>query len=189
MSKAVLLWAGAASAWLLAAPVARADEAALKAMMQGGHAIVMRHAQTGGHSKALVLDPNGDCANEDNLNAEGRAQAQRLKVMLDKVGVTFETVLTSPFCRTRETAQLAFGTARADPNLTALEIGTQEQAQSRTRQVTELLGRHVGKGNIALVTHRPNIDALTMELVAEGEALVAKIQPGGTLDVIGRIKP
>jgi hypothetical protein len=34
-----------------------------------------------------------------------------------------------------------------------------------------------------------NIDALTMELVEEGEALVAKIQSGGTLDVVARMKP
>jgi len=177
-----------ASALLVAMPIAHADEAAIKAMMQGGHAILMRHAKTSGHSKALVLDPQGNCANEENLSDEGRAQAQRLK-MLDKAGVKFETVLTSPFCRARDTAQLAFGKASVDQNLTALEIGSKEQVQSRTKQMTELLGRHAGKGNVALVTHRPNIDALTMELVEEGEALVAKIQPGGTLDMIARIRP
>jgi phosphohistidine phosphatase SixA len=186
MNRAVLTLA---SALLVAVPIARADEAAIKAMMQDGHAILMRHAKTSGHSKALVLDPQGNCANEENLSDEGRAQAQRLKSMLDKAGVKFETVLTSPFCRARDTAQLAFGKASVDENLTALEIGSKEQAQARTKQLTELLGRYAGKGNVALVTHRPNIDALTMELVEEGEALVAKIQSGGTLDVVARIKP
>ncbi len=38
-----------------------------------------------------------------------------------------------------------------------------------------MLARHAGKGNVALVTHRPNIDALTMEIVGEGEAIVAKM--------------
>lgn len=189
MKRALLTLALAAGAQLISASAAQADEAAIKAMSPGGHAIVMRHAKVSGHSKALVLDPDGNCANEDNLSDEGRAQAQRLKAMLDKAGVKFEAVLTSPFCRARDTAQLAFGKASVDPNLTALEIGTREQAQARTRQMTERLDRHAGKGNIALVTHRPNIDALTMELVEEGEALVAKIQPGGTLEVVGRIKP
>jgi phosphohistidine phosphatase SixA len=109
--------------------------------------------------------------------------------MLDKAGIKFDAVLTSPFCRAKETAQLAFGGATVDSNLTALEIGTQAQGQARTQAITDLLARHAGKGNVALVTHRPNIDALTMELVEEGEAVVARIQPNGTLDAVGRIRP
>ncbi len=177
------------AALMVAATAAHADETAIKAMTQGGHALLMRHAKISGHSKAMVLDPKGNCANEENLSADGRAQAQRLKALLDNAGVKFDAVLTSPFCRAKETAQLALGNATVDPNLTALEIGTQAQGQARTQAVTELLARHAGKGNVALVSHRPNIDALTMELVEEGEAVIAKIQPGGALDVVGRIKP
>ena len=176
-------------AFLVTVPEARADDAALNALHDGGHAVVMRHARISGHAKALVLDSKGNCANEENLSDEGRAQAQRLKAMLDKAGVKFDAVLTSPFCRARDTAQLAFGKAAVEPNLTALELGTPEQARARTKSITDVLAAHASKGNVALVTHRPNIDALTMELVEEGEALVAKIQPGGNLDVVGRIKP
>jgi phosphohistidine phosphatase SixA len=171
------------------APVAAADEAAVKALAQGGHAVLMRHANVSGHARALVLDPNGNCANEDNLSDEGRAQAGRLKDLLDRAGAKFDVVLASPFCRTRETAQLAFGRATVDGNLTALELATPAQAQARTRAMTELLSRHAGKGNVAVVTHRPNIDALTMEIVEEGEAIVARIRPGGELDVVGRVRP
>jgi phosphohistidine phosphatase SixA len=189
MKKSLLVAAVACVALAVTAPAIRADEAVVKALSQGGHAILMRHALVSGHAKALVLDPKGNCANEDNLSDEGRAQAQRLKAMLDKAGVKFDAVLTSPFCRAKDTAQLAFGRATLDPNLTALELGTQAEAQSRTKAITSLLARHAGKGNVALVTHRPNIDALTMEIVEEGEAIVAKIQPSGELDVIGRLKP
>lgn len=166
-----------------------ADEGALKALEQGGHALLMRHANTSGHSKALVLDSRGDCSNEENLSDQGRAQAQRVRSMLDKAGVKFDAVLASPFCRTRDTAELAFGRATVDADLTALELGTADQARLRAARITALLARHAGKGNVALVTHRPNIDALTMELVEEGEAIVARIQPDGSLDVVGRIRP
>jgi phosphohistidine phosphatase SixA len=176
-------------ALLGSAAAVHADESAIKAMAQGGHALLVRHAKISGHAKAMVLDPNGNCGNEENLSEDGRAQAQRLKAMLDKAGVKFDAVLTSPFCRAKETAQLAFGRATVDPDLTALEIGTQAQGQARTQAVTTQLARHAGKGNVALVTHRPNIDALTMELAGEGEAVIAKIQPNGALDVVGRIKP
>jgi phosphohistidine phosphatase SixA len=166
-----------------------ADEGSLKALAQGGHVILVRHAAISGHAKALALDPSGNCANEENLSEQGRAQATRLKSMLDRAGVKFDLVLTSPYCRAKETAQLAFGRATVDTNLTALENGTQEQALARSKAITELLAGRVGKGSIAMVTHRPNIDALTLELVDEGEAVVARIQPGGDLDVVGRIRP
>ena len=187
--KKLALVAALAAVYTLPTSSAFADEAALKALSQGGHAIVMRHAKTSGHSKALVLDPNGNCANEDNLSDEGRAQAERLKRMLDKAGAKFDVVLTSPFCRARETAELTFGQATVDPNLTALELGTPVQAKARSEKITATLARHAGKGNVALVTHRPNVDALTMELVEEGEVIVAKIQPSGMLEVITKFKP
>lgn len=189
MKCSTLCLAAMTAALFVAAPAAHGDEAAIKALAQGGHAILMRHAKISAHAKAMVLDPNGNCANEENLSDDGRAQSGRLKAMLDKAGIKFDAVLTSPFCRAKETAQLAFGRATVDSNLTALEIGTQAQGQARTQAITDLLARHAGKGNVALVTHRPNIDALTMELVEEGEAVVARIQPNGTLDVVGRIKP
>ena len=174
---------------LTASPAATADEAALRALSQGGHAVVMRHAKTSGHSRALVLDPAGNCANEDTLSDEGRAQAQRLRSLLDKAEVRFERVLTSPFCRARETARLAFGDATVEAALTALDLGTAEQARLRTEKINDVLARHAGRSNVALVTHRPNIDALTMELVEEGQVIVAKIQPGGTLEVVANFRP
>jgi phosphohistidine phosphatase SixA len=189
MKYSTLCLAAMTAVQIVAASPAHADETAIKAMAQGGHALLMRHARISGHAKAMVLDPNGICANEENLSEEGRAQAQRLRTMLDKAGVKFDAVLTSPFCRAKETAQLAFGKATVDTDLTALEIGTPAQGQARTQAVTGQLARHAGKGNVALVTHRPNIDALTMELAEEGEVVVARIQPSGALDVVGRIKP
>ena len=187
--KKVLAHVALAALSLAAAPAALADEGALKALSQGSHAVLMRHAKTSGHSKALVLDPNGNCSNEDNLSEEGRAQARRLKAMLDKAGAKFDSVMTSPFCRAKDTAELAFGRATVESNLTALELGTSDQAKARSEKITAALARQSGKGNVALVTHRPNIDALTMELVEEGEVIVAKIQPSGMLEVITKFKP
>jgi phosphohistidine phosphatase SixA len=187
MKAACMSFAAAVAAAFAVA--AHADEAALRALAQGGHAMVIRHAKVGSHERALVLDPAGICANEANLSAEGRAQAQRFKALLDRAGVRFDLVLTSPFCRARDTATLVFGRAAVDENLTALELGTPEQAQARTRAVTETLARQAGKGNVALVTHRPNVMMLTLEIVEEGEAIVARIRADGELDVVGRLRP
>jgi phosphohistidine phosphatase SixA len=71
--------------------------------------------------------------------------------------------------------------------LTAPELGPQEPAQARSKAIAALLTRHAGKGNVALVTHRPNVGALTMEIIEEGEAVVAKIQLSAELEPVGRI--
>ncbi|MEG1968712.1 MAG: histidine phosphatase family protein [Burkholderiaceae bacterium] len=175
---AILPWAGA-----------HAQTDPLTALAHGGHVVLLRHSLTDGHANALVLDPAGDCSKELVLSKAGQAQAQRLATRLAALSVKFDTVLASPFCRTRETAQIAFGRATPEPALTALEIGTAAEAQARTQAITARLTANAGKGNVALVTHRPNIDALTMEIVEEGEALVARIEPNGELSVVGRIKP
>ena len=79
--KKILAFAALATLSLTAAPAAIADEGALKALSQGGHAVLMRHAKTSGHSKALVLDPNGNCSNEDNLSEDGRQPNGALDVI------------------------------------------------------------------------------------------------------------
>jgi hypothetical protein len=38
-----------------------------------------------------------------------------------------------------------------------------------------------------MVTHRPNIEVLTMELIAPAELVVVKADEDGGLEVIGRI--
>jgi phosphohistidine phosphatase SixA len=41
----------------------------------------------------------------------------------------------------------------------------------------------------ALVTHRPGVDALTMELVEEGEVIAARIPSSGMLEILTKFKP
>jgi hypothetical protein len=41
----------------------------------------------------------------------------------------------------------------------------------------------------ALVTHRPGVDALTMELAEEGEVSVARIPSNGMLTILTMVKP
>lgn len=182
-------WMAVVVSLAVGVPTARADEAVLKLLAGGGHALVLRHAKVEDHARAAVLDPDGNCANESNLSEEGRAQARRLGRMLERASVRFELVLTSPYCRARDTARLAFGGATVDASLSPLDLVPQAQAQARTQALAQRLARHAGRGSVALVTHRPNVMMLTLELVDEGEAIVARIREDGDLDVVGRLRP
>lgn len=49
------------------------------------------------------------------------------------------------------------------------------------------LAAHRHAGNLVLVTHDVNIRALVGEYASQGEMIVALVQPGGTLRVVGRL--
>jgi len=97
-------------------------------------------------------------------------------------------VVSSPMCRCLETARIAFGDPVVDPALR--ETASGDAARSREFEVaaTRLLVRHRGRAPLVFVSHRPNIDQLTMELIEEGEILIAKVDESGRIDVLGRTR-
>jgi phosphohistidine phosphatase SixA len=179
----------AAAVALLALP-ARADEAAAwAALRQGGHVALIRHEAT----EPGIGDPPGyrleDCGTQRNLSAQGRENARRLGERLRAGGVTVEKVFTSPWCRCRDTAMLAFG--RAD-DWDALSSFFDDRA--REPKLTERVKNRIGTystrkpaGTVVMVTHNVNILALTRESVGQGEIVV--VRPDGCcgLKVVGRI--
>jgi hypothetical protein len=51
-----------------------------------------------------------------------------------------------------------------------------------------LIASHRGSVPVVFVSHRPNIDLLTMELIDSGELLVGRANAKGEIDVLGKIK-
>ena len=56
-----------------------------------------------------------DCAHQRNLTDGGRADARAIGAAIRSLGIPIGEVLASPFCRTRETAELIFGRATVSP--------------------------------------------------------------------------
>ena len=78
----------------------------LDQLREGGFVLLLRHAQTvpgTGDPPGFTLD---DCATQRNLSDEGREQARRIGARLRKERVPVGRVLTSAWCRCRETARL-----------------------------------------------------------------------------------
>src|SRR5690242_9259354 len=106
-----------AARWMLAALLAlaaigaRADEALWALLQQGGQVVLVRHALT----EPGVGDPPGfrpgECRTQRNLSDAGRAEARRLGAALRERRIPVGDVLSSPWCRCLETAQLVFGRA------------------------------------------------------------------------------
>jgi phosphohistidine phosphatase SixA len=173
-----------AFAFLLAWP-AQADEALWKRVADGGQVLLLRHAET----TPGAGDPPGfrleDCATQRNLSTEGRAQARRIGAELKRRGVPIGEVLSSPWCRCRDTAQLAFGRAQTWDALANL-YGRSGEADGQVRALRPRIAAHAGTSNLVLVSHGSTALALTGEHPAMGELLVLRPQPGG-FRVAGRL--
>lgn len=176
--------------WLLVfacllGPAAHADEALWKLVEGGGQVLFVRHAET----TPGVGDPPGfrleECATQRNLSADGRAQAQRLGAELRRRGVPVGEVLSSPWCRCLDTAQLAFGRSKTWIALSNLH-GRSGEAEKQVRALRPRIAAHAGKDNLVLVSHGSTALALTGEHPAMGELLVLKPQAGG-FRVAGRL--
>ncbi|TFY96987.1 histidine phosphatase family protein [Ramlibacter rhizophilus] len=181
----------------LAAPLAghARDEAqaAWAALRQPGAIVLFRHATAPG-----VGDPErfrlGDCSTQRNLDERGRAESRQLGQAFRQRNIEVGAVLSSQWCRTMETARLAFadlaaGGVREAPAFNSF-FGEPGRADPQTETAREMLRQWKGPGALVVVTHQVNIRALTGELTRSGEGLVVRVPAGeGPIEVIGRLQP
>lgn len=166
------------AALLESAAVHASADAALAALQRGGHVLLMRHAQT---VSGIGDPPNfkiGDCSTQRNLNEVGRAQARSLGLRLRQAGVRFDSVYTSAWCRCVDTAKLAFEVnGQTAPKVFSAMNSTfndRTQMPNRTDEVRDKVATWRGTGNLALVSHMVNIQALTGQALAMNEVIVLR---------------
>ncbi len=179
-----------AIAALLIMPVVtpvKADETLWAALKQGGKVVLMRHAAVDRSKGHGTRHTPGDCSQEFNLSQGGRAQAKKVGESFRQHGIVIGDVLASPFCRTMETAKLAFGKAKASEALRLIEALPPAQADQVTAQAMKLIGEYKGKGNLVLVTHEPNVVALAFETIEAGGMFVLAPKGADQFDVLGKL--
>ena len=158
-----------------------------KALQSGRDIVVfVRHTQPQG-GNPLLWDESGSCRGEAMLTEEGKAHAKRIGAAFSAHGVK-PIVISSPMCRCRDTARIAFG---GDPAMDAELIETAsadgQRMASFERRAQALIAARRGAAPVVFVSHRPNIDRLSMELIDSGELLVTRVGTKGEVEVLGRI--
>ena len=143
----------------------------------GGHAVVFRHAAT--EAGMDTTSDLTDCSRQRNLNAEGRRQSRAIGRAFRRLGIPVGRVLASPFCRTRDTARLAFGRVRASRALLSPEFFPSVREGRRRGLRRMLAARPPGGANTVLVTHGSAIFDATGLNPEEGDAVVTAPRRGG----------
>ncbi len=147
------------------------------------HVLLMRHAIAPG-----IGDPAGyklqDCKTQRNLDAAGRAQAQKTGQWLKAQGVGNALVFSSAWCRCKETAEnLAFGTPALEASLNSFFDDMRQGSQSNANLQKFIANQLKAKGDkaLVLVTHQVNITQFTGETVGSGDMVLAKVNAAGKM--------
>jgi len=161
------------------------SSAILEEIKRGNKVILIRHALAPGTG-----DPNDfsieDCKTQRNLNKVGIEQSKKIGKIFKDNKISIDTVLSSEWCRCKDTAYYAF---REFKEFSALNSTFSfPYNENETRQVKEIekyLMSWKGEGkNLILVTHLSIITAITNAVPSSGEIVITD----KNLNVIGTIK-
>ena len=158
------------------APSGGASASLVDRLRRGGYVLAFRHAATD-FSMADETRDLRDCGRQRNLNAEGRRQSRTIGSALRRLGIPVGEVLASPYCRTRDTARLAFGRFRVSTALlSARDLVGSSVRERHPARLQYLLAAPPRRGtNTVLVSHAPAIaDAAGVSLGEGGAAVVAR---------------
>ena len=144
-----------------------------KPAQEGNKIILIRHSLAPGGGDPAGFKIN-DCKTQRNLNRVGVSQSKKIGKLFKKNKVLIDQVLTSQWCRCKDTAQYAFENYK---EFTALNSTFQSPYnKNETKQLKELYSfvkKWNGKGkNLVLVTHFSIITAITNAVPSSGEIVI-----------------
>jgi histidine phosphatase superfamily protein (branch 1) len=161
----------------------------VRQLREGGYVLYMRHASTDFSQNDSKMTSYEDCANQRNLTDKGRAEAREIGAQVKRLGIPIGEVLASPFCRTMETARLAFGKAQATGDVRGGPVRSEDP--TRYDLLKALLGkRPAANTNTVISSHGNPFQAVAgPPYLAEGEIAVVRPEGGMRFTVIARIRP
>ena len=152
---------------------------------QGNKVILIRHSLAPGSG-----DPAGfkidDCKTQRNLNKVGIEQSKKIGKIFKDNKISIDIVLSSAWCRCKDTAYYAFGEFKEFSALNSTFSTPYNKNEPRQiKEIEKYLMNWEGEGkNLILVTHYSVITAITNAAPSSGEIVISD----KNLNVIGTIK-
>ena len=162
-----------------------------RSLEAGGLVVVFRHAATDFSKPDQDPVVVSDCATQRNLSAQGRADARAIGRGMRRLGLPVAKVLSSAYCRTLETARLAFGRATVHPALLNTIAAEHDAAwRAQIRDARRLFGTKPAPRKLTvLVTHGVVVQETSGQTLQEGEAIVFRPLGNSRFRVVGRVMP
>ena len=141
-------------------------------LSEGGKLIFIRHAHAPGRGDPDNFDLS-NCATQRNLNQEGIDQAKTINKFFLKNHTNSNLVLSSEWCRCKQTAKYAFKNYKTKSFLNS--FFSPKFAHNKAKQIKELkefIKKWNGKGNLIFVTHYVVISEILNLSVSSGEIVI-----------------
>ena len=150
----------------------------------GGKLIFIRHAYAPGNGDPAGFNLN-DCSTQRNLSDDGRKQAQRIGEFFNKNKIEIDKVLSSEWCRCKETAKIAFKNYSTNSFLNSFY--SSKFSKNKDKQVKAFnyyIKNLESKKNLIFVTHYVFISEVLNYGPSSGEIVVSD----KNLNIIGSIE-
>ena len=175
-----------------AQPAPLSSQDLVEALQEGGLILLIRHERTEVPSRRDDYSrPPTECRAQRNLSLAGVAGAHETGVSLRALDIHVGRVISSPMCRSAETARYMFGVDyEHDTRLMHHDPGgarTLDVAEAELRALLGELAPGLPDANIALVSHGGNIFRVSSLRLTEGEIGVLRIEDTGDITVLGQI--
>jgi len=152
--------------------IANSNDDLQNLLSEDGKLIFIRHAYAPGSGDPDNFDLS-NCATQRNLNKEGIEQAKSINKFFLKKNIDNILVLSSEWCRCKQTAKYAFEDYKTKSFLNS--FFSQKFSHNKAKQIKELkefVREWNGKGNIVFVTHYVVILEILNLSVSSGEIVI-----------------
>ncbi len=153
-------------------------------LKDGEKLIFIRHAYAPGNGDPTGFNLN-DCSTQRNLSEDGKKQAQRIGEFFKKNKIEIDKVLSSEWCRCKETAKIAFKNYSTNSFLNSFYSSKFSKNKDKQVKAFNNYIKDLGnKKNLILVTHYVFISEVLNYGSSSGEIVVSD----KNFNIIGNIE-
>ena len=149
-----------------------ANENIVEILKKEKNIIFIRHAIAPGNGDPPNFDIS-DCSTQRNLSKDGELQALKIGNFFKKNEIKFTKVLSSEWCRCKDTAKIAFGSYETKNFLNSFY--DERFSENKDKQILDFqkfIKSWNYSGNLALVTHYVVISEILDLATSSGEIVI-----------------
>jgi phosphohistidine phosphatase SixA len=157
----------------------------------GGYVIYFRHLDTRQDQEDKQPVDLNDCKAQRNLSDQGKARGKGIGRAFKQAKIPVGEVVSSPFCRTLETAKIIFGKATPEASLFFAIALSDEGKKQKGQMLCSMLSKVPANGtNTVIVSHTANLqEAVGLWPKPEGAAYVLRPDGKGGVVAVARVMP
>ena len=160
------------------------SENLINQLKEGGKIVLIRHAYAPGNGDPKHFTIK-DCSTQRNLDNRGIKQAKAIGTFFKKNNIPINIILSSEWCRCKDTAFYAFQNFETNPFLNSFyDSRFRKNKKKQMMNLKNYINKWNKKKNLILITHYVVIQELLNISVNSGEIIISDSE----FNVISRIE-